>query len=186
MAYVTPGTVAAGDVATAAAWNVLTNDVIAHQASLVNIKQTALTSAFGTAVATATTTGDIAGLTVAITPSANTSKILVSAFLSLDIDLSNLVYALLHRDGVAIGVGDASGSRARVTSGFLPSANMPGLLSLSFLDSPATTSSVTYSVRLRTSSGGTRTIYVNRGPGDADNGSTSRAISTITVQEVPV
>jgi len=29
MAYVTPGTVAAGDVATAAAWNVLTNDVIA-------------------------------------------------------------------------------------------------------------------------------------------------------------
>ena len=28
MAYVTPGTVAAGDVATAAAWNVLTNDVI--------------------------------------------------------------------------------------------------------------------------------------------------------------
>ena len=30
MAYVTPGTVAAGDVATAAAWNVLTNDVIDH------------------------------------------------------------------------------------------------------------------------------------------------------------
>ena len=29
MAYVTPGTVAAGDVATAAAWNVITNDVIA-------------------------------------------------------------------------------------------------------------------------------------------------------------
>ncbi len=28
MAYVTPGTVAAGDVATAAAWNVITNDVI--------------------------------------------------------------------------------------------------------------------------------------------------------------
>ena len=37
MAYVTPGTVAAGDVATAAAWNVLTNDVIAHQASLVRL-----------------------------------------------------------------------------------------------------------------------------------------------------
>ncbi len=29
MAYVTPGTVAAGDVATAAAWNVVVNDVIA-------------------------------------------------------------------------------------------------------------------------------------------------------------
>ena len=31
MAYVTPGTVAAGDVATAAAWNVITNDVIAFR-----------------------------------------------------------------------------------------------------------------------------------------------------------
>ena len=164
----------------------ITNDVIAHQASLVNIKQTALTSAFGTAVATATTTGDIAGLTIAITPSANTSKVLVSAFLTLDIDLSNMIYALLHRDGVAIGVGDAAGSRARVTSAFLPPVNMAGLLSLSFLDSPATTSSVTYSVRLRTSSGGTRTIYVNRGPSDADSGTTSRSISTITAQEVPV
>ena len=37
MAYVTPGTVAAGDVATAAAWNVLTNDVIAHQASIIRL-----------------------------------------------------------------------------------------------------------------------------------------------------
>ena len=31
MAYVTPGTVAAGDVATAAAWNVITNDVISFR-----------------------------------------------------------------------------------------------------------------------------------------------------------
>jgi len=34
MAYVTPGTVAAGDVATAAAWNVLTNDVIDHESRI--------------------------------------------------------------------------------------------------------------------------------------------------------
>jgi len=36
MAYVTPGTVAAGDVATAAAWNVLTNDVIDHETRINN------------------------------------------------------------------------------------------------------------------------------------------------------
>ena len=35
MAYVTPGTVAAGDVATAAAWNVLTNDVIDHESRIL-------------------------------------------------------------------------------------------------------------------------------------------------------
>ena len=37
MAYIQPGTVAAGDVATAAAWNVITNDVIAHQSSLTRL-----------------------------------------------------------------------------------------------------------------------------------------------------
>ena len=39
MAYVTPGTVAAGDVATAAAWNVLTNDVINHETRLLSSSQ---------------------------------------------------------------------------------------------------------------------------------------------------
>lgn len=38
MAYVTPGTVAAGDVATAAAWNVLTNDVIDHEIYVANLR----------------------------------------------------------------------------------------------------------------------------------------------------
>ena len=37
MAYVTPGTVAAGDVATAAAWNVITNDVIDHESRINDV-----------------------------------------------------------------------------------------------------------------------------------------------------
>jgi len=39
MAYVTPGTVAAGDVATAAAWNVITNDVIDVDSRITQIKR---------------------------------------------------------------------------------------------------------------------------------------------------
>ena len=51
MAYVTPGTVAAGDVATAAAWNVLTNDVISHEArmGLQSIVPTSVTVGSGSA-----------------------------------------------------------------------------------------------------------------------------------------
>ena len=41
MAYATPGTVAAGDVATAAAWNVVVNDVIDHESRLTQIKRLA-------------------------------------------------------------------------------------------------------------------------------------------------
>jgi len=35
MAYTVPGTVASGDVATAAAWNVITNDIIDHESRIV-------------------------------------------------------------------------------------------------------------------------------------------------------
>jgi hypothetical protein len=41
MAYATPGTVAAGDVATAAAWNVITNDVIDHETRLLQLRRIA-------------------------------------------------------------------------------------------------------------------------------------------------
>ncbi len=36
MAYVTPGTVAAGDVATAAAWNVVVGDIVDHETRITN------------------------------------------------------------------------------------------------------------------------------------------------------
>ena len=48
MAYIQPGTVAAGDVATAAAWNVITNDVIDHES---RIRQAAVMATFVTATA---------------------------------------------------------------------------------------------------------------------------------------
>jgi hypothetical protein len=41
MAYATPGTVAAGDVATAAAWNVVVGDIVDHESRLTQIKRLA-------------------------------------------------------------------------------------------------------------------------------------------------
>jgi hypothetical protein len=38
MAYVTPGTVAAGDVATAAAWNVVVGDIVDHETYVANLR----------------------------------------------------------------------------------------------------------------------------------------------------
>ena len=71
MAYVTPGTVAAGDVATAAAWNVLTNDVIDHESRLAPLAPprgimggTTLATAF---VTSSTSPTDITGLSVTFT-----------------------------------------------------------------------------------------------------------------------
>jgi len=41
MAYATPGTVAAGDVATAAAWNVVVGDIVDHETRLLQIRRLA-------------------------------------------------------------------------------------------------------------------------------------------------
>ena len=67
MAYVTPGTVAAGDVATAAAWNVITNDVI----QIATLAQGVFTNeAARDAAITSPTEGMIAYLTAPTVPAA--------------------------------------------------------------------------------------------------------------------
>ena len=72
MAYVTPGTVAAGDVATAAAWNVITNDVIDHETRIgdsglvlitpTSVSGTGMSSSGGQISLSAVTTGIMNGL----------------------------------------------------------------------------------------------------------------------------
>lgn len=67
MAYVTPGTVTAGDVATAAAWNVLTNDII----QIAGLAQGVFTNeAAREAAITSPTEGMIAYLTAPTVPAA--------------------------------------------------------------------------------------------------------------------
>ena len=78
MAYVTPGTVAAGDVATAAAWNVITNDIISHEArmGLQSIVPTSVTVSSGSA--TTSTNGAVTYTSV----SANGTVLLNGVFSS--------------------------------------------------------------------------------------------------------
>ena len=52
----------------------------------------------------------------------------------------------------------------------------------SFLDSPSSTSSLTYKMQLKSSASGT--VYINRTSDDSDNSTRARGSSTITVMEV--
>ena len=180
MAYVTPGTVAAGDVATAAAWNVLTNDVINLRA-LANVQSVLLTSSL-TQVVTTTFT-NLTGMTVSITPTSNTSKILVHCFASVNQD-GGVMAALyrLARDGTGILVGDAAGSRTSASSG--PHDDGDTKAAFVILDSPATTSAVTYTYQARGATGNA-TIYLNRSKTDTNAADNIRSASTIIVQEIP-
>jgi hypothetical protein len=86
------------------------------------------------------------------------------------------------RDSTAIFVGDAAGSRTPglyVWAGFdRPPTPWPVLV----LDSPASTSSLTYKYQLRNITAGT--AYVNRGKADVDSAGYVRTASSITVMEI--
>ena len=124
----------------------------------------------------------ITGLSVTITPSATSSKILV--IVSLQGVSSNRGYAVILRDSTEIGVGATEGDR---TSGsFGESYSGDGIAldsnSASVLDSPSSVSAITYSVSCLTTT--SSVFYVNRSTTDTDSATYSRSASTITVMEV--
>ena len=144
---------------------------------IIQIKQTFLNTATST-----TTSGsfvDISGMSVSITPKFNTSKIFVMITLgSISSAAGISVGFRLLRDSTAVG----NAADTTLQSGFtnIYEGGNSSLFSAShnFLDSPSTTSAITYKLQWRNSSG---TTYLNRYSGSSDsyNGS-----STITAMEV--
>ena len=65
-----------------------------------------------------------------------------------------------------------------------PNTNEPYMLSGKFLDSPATTSAVTYGVKVRTGTSSTVTVRFNRQGTESDNIYIMRGTSSLTLSEV--
>jgi len=129
-------------------------------------------------------------LQVSITPTSSSSKILIIYAIEFGGSLASgdaAVVARLVRGSTAICIGDASGTRSRVTNGTRwPNgrSDLYGTFSQNFLDSPATTSSTTYSVQLACRGTTGNTWYCNRSNDDYDGSEGSRSASTITVMEI--
>jgi hypothetical protein len=155
--------------------------------TVLQVVSTALTSATSYSVASGATQS-ISGLSVSITPTSSTSKIMV--FATVNLASSNVGPSIyLLRGATAIGIGDAAGSRTRVSSGSTAVGNSGTLsdmqaVTVQFLDSPATTSSTTYSVNLLCTRGSTDTLYINRGVTDTSAANFGRYMSSITVMEI--
>lgn len=152
------------------------------------ILQVVSTTKTDTFTTTSATFVDITGLSASITPESTSSKIYVAfeTLCSANGGSNGIQFQLL-RDATAIGIGDAAGSRTRVTASFYggdgASGNAMTTMAASLLDSPNTTSSTTYKVQARSTSSG-QTTAINRNVSDGDAASSPRAISTITLIEV--
>ena len=127
---------------------------------------------------------DITGFSVTITPSSTSSKIFLTAtFNWTGVNGATAAFCQLVRDTTALCNGDASGSRASVTGANIVSDNnVSEQGAASFLDSPSSTSSLTYKMQLKSSASGT--VYMNRTSDDSDNSTRARGSSTITVMEI--
>jgi hypothetical protein len=128
----------------------------------------------------------VTGLTATITPSSATSKIYIVGSLS-GIGDSGVTrgMARLVRDSTGIAVGDTAGSRVSGTVQLPIFSATADVLSqtLTFLDSPASTSALVYGIQIRINDSGA-TIYVNRSKADGNTVSDARVVSTITVMEI--
>jgi hypothetical protein len=125
----------------------------------------------------------VTGLTADITPTATSSKVLVLVQLSA----GYLMSYRITRGGTPIGVGDSAGSRQQATgAGGQDNTYYLDSVIGSYLDSPASTSTLTYGVDVANLStvSNTVTLYVNRVQNDFDDTSKARAVSSITLLEV--
>ena len=132
-----------------------------------------------------TTFTTVTGLTVNITPASTSSKILVLINVNGSQDVGvNDSFVAIHRDSTPIGVGAASGSRTR--NSFILNSSQTGWSnngSMTTLDSPSTTSAITYSVKVAARNSGT--LFINRSEQNGNNtsGAGSQA-SSITLMEI--
>ena len=127
---------------------------------------------------------DVTGLSVSITPSSSSSKILVIASLALGNNGTHSD-ARLMRNTTAIAIGDASSNRTRSTFHLSSVSNTDiPTPSITWLDSPATTSATTYKMQVAVPYSSSYVIYVNRGADDSDASYAGRLASSITVMEV--
>ena len=132
---------------------------------------------------------NITGLSLAITPSSASNKILVNVSFNHQSNTQDRWRAFqITRDSTAIYLGDADGSRNRASihtsliSGSGDAVTQDNSF-IQFLDSPNTTSAVTYYLQGKVQSGGAYFV-INRARVNDDGDYNGRTASSITLMEV--
>jgi hypothetical protein len=145
---------------------------------ILQVVQTVKTDTFSVA---STSYTDITGLSASITPASSGSTILVIVDAKLSNSSADASMLKLLRNSTDIYIGDAAGSRIRASTSSGFASNEINNTIAFYLDSPSTTSSITYKAQVRSQSG---TAYLNRMSTDTDNGIFARTASSITLIEV--
>ena len=150
---------------------------------IIQVKSVTKTDAFQTSSGSFV---DVSGLSVTITPTSSSNKILIQVHVTGDgrSGQSRANFRLM-RGSTAICIGDTAGGRARSTFAiYRPNDNhTTESASMTHLDSPATTSAVTYKLQI-VSGNNSGAVSVNRAYSWSDAFAHGATASSITVMEV--
>jgi hypothetical protein len=162
---------------TGAAWVSVNTD----SGKILQVVQSTLTTSLTFAQNTRTTV-----LSASITPSSTSSKVLIMAQLNVSSTNTKIDFQIDGGNASAYR-GTSVGSRsAEAISGVQITPDSSGLqaVPISFLDSPSTTSAITYEIKGIVRSGATATGYINRTRSDSDNIFEPRTASSLILMEV--
>jgi hypothetical protein len=185
VSLVQDGVVTAGDLASTLD---LTGKTVTLPAGtggkVLQVVQTTMTNSFQSSSSNGSY--DITGLSVSITPSSASSKILMLAMVAATAGTTDYRGGLLLvRNSTDLFIGDAWSTRPRLTVAFGSHSNGNNQIPpsfISYLDSPSTTSSTTYKIKAVVIDG--VSIYVNRSGNNPDSSSVGLGVSSITVMEI--
>jgi hypothetical protein len=156
--------------------------------TVLQVVSTTKTDTFSAAVGVGATTA-VTGFTASITPKFASSKIMVFVSAAMAHQNNAALHLRLTRNTVVVAgaTGDAASTRQRVSALGTGSNYSNGTIAFQYLDSPASTSLLTYGViasHSNTNGADGNTIYLNRSTADTDNTSHWRGVSTITLMEI--
>jgi hypothetical protein len=126
-------------------------------------------------------------LTASITPTSASNKILIISSTNIGVsDVGLRAMTRLVRDSTAIFIGDTAGSRQRASwQGGAFAVNSTQSINHTFLDSPNTTSAITYKLQFRSEvTDVTYSVYINRNWTDSDASNYGRGATSITLMEI--
>ena len=154
--------------------------------SVLQVVSTTKTSIYS--VTTTATPTAITGLSVSITPASASNKILVFGQVTGSVSATTYGYSYyIYKDASVLtgATGDAANSQGRATSSIYTSyVASSQTVPFTYLDSPATTSAITYAIYSTHENPGGATFYVNRSANATIHGGSTNDISTITVMEI--
>ena len=132
---------------------------------------------------------DITGMSVTITPSSTSSKVLVTLYLSVSSDPATHADFKILRGSTDIQLPTAVGDRVSSHSHYYGSTSYNDHYDIEttviqLLDSPSTTSATTYKVQVATTNDASYVMHINRTGNDSNNNYNGRTVSTITAMEI--